>query len=190
MALPPPTDRRVDTLLGSVEIRPIRGREMDLLTRLATRNGSVDLAKRNRLVFQRAVVDPNFTPAQVNDIFERFGPAVQLLLDAIYAISTGVEAPRGRHHHAHRDVAVLNVALERRGDCSPVRRPRGHAARRGTNRRRAGSRRTTARSAGGGSSGDEDGGGSDHPPRLRLWTHPRFGPCSPIMLRVLIGVGA
>lgn len=71
------------------------------------------------------------------------------------------------------------------------RRPRrGRAPRRPGNAHHRGSRRIASRSAGGGSSGSRGDPDDDpEPPRLRLWRHPKWGACSPNLLKLLIREG-
>lgn len=81
--------------------------------------------------------------------------------------------------------------LTKRRQAPHVRRPvcsRARESRRTAPGRHQGSRRGTSRSAGGGSSGDPDPSDSAEPELgLHLWRHPRFGSCSPNLLRVLVG---
>jgi len=113
-------------------------------------SGQFDVNKLQRLRFQYAVADPGFTAAEVKLIFEKYGPAVELVLARVDRISRTprVHVDAGLphlHRQALRMVAVANQALRRRGDCRPG--PRARASR-GRPVRRRGSRRATATRAG------------------------------------------
>lgn len=93
---------------------------------------------------------------------------------------TDAELPRRRPRDWTR---VRHVRFSRVGG---RRRPnlRGHGRTRARERRPAGARRPAASSATSGSDpGDPD---SSEPPRLTLPRHPRYGPCSPSLLAVLL----
>ena len=148
-----PADRDVLDVpgFGSVLLRPVppkvdRRFQRDVLLP----SGQFDVGKLNQLRFQYAVVEPDFTAAEVAAIFKRLGPSVDLVLARVDQISRTphihVDASLPYlHRHAVRMVAVANQALRRRGDCRPG--PRARASR-GRAIRRRGSRRATATRAG------------------------------------------
>jgi hypothetical protein len=151
--------------VGSVLLRPVppkvdrRFRRDALLP-----SGQFDGYKLQRLRFQYAVVEPAFTLAEVEAIFEKNGPSVGLVLARVDQISRTPQVHVDASvPHLHRQavgmLAVYNQALRRRGDCRPG--PRARASR-GRAVRRRGSRRTAATRAGPRSSdpdlGDEPDG--------------------------------
>jgi hypothetical protein len=147
---------------GSVLLRPVPpkvGRRFQRDALLPS--GQFDGYKHQRLRFQYAVVEPDFTAAEVVAIFEKYGPSVDLVLARVDQISRTpqVHVDAGVPHlqrQALRMVAVANQALRRRGDCRPG--PRARASR-GRPVRRRGSRRTTAATR----AGPDDGSGDPEP---------------------------
>jgi hypothetical protein len=159
-----PADRYVLDVaaVGSVLLRPVPPKVERRFQRDALLpSGQFDGYKLDRLRFQYAVVEPDFTAAEVKVIFERLGPSVELVLARVDQIS---RTPRAHvdaslphlHRQAVRMVAVANQALRRRGDCRPG--PRARASR-GRPVRRRGSRRTAAATR----AGPDDGSGDPEP---------------------------
>jgi len=148
-----PLDRYVLDVpgVGSVLLRPVPPKVDRRFQRDALLpSGQFDVDKLKRLRFQCAVVEPDFTAAEVKVIFEKYGSSVDLVLARVDQISrtpqVHVDASLPHlHRQALRMVAVANQALRRRGDCRPG--PRARASR-GRAIRRRGSRRATATRAG------------------------------------------
>lgn len=107
--------------------------------------------------------------------------------------SSNAEIYANLAHHSRRraDHAAVSVARQANGHVAVRTRAGqglGRRESRGAPVRTRGSRRGSKSSAGGGDPGD----GSDldqpdsEPLMLGLWRHPRWGPCSPGLLRVLL----
>jgi hypothetical protein len=92
-----PADRHVLDVpgVGSVLLRPIPPKVERRFQRDALLpGGQFDGYKLDRLRFQYAVVEPDFTAAEVKVIFERLGPSVDLVLARVDQISqTGRARP-------------------------------------------------------------------------------------------------
>jgi hypothetical protein len=162
-----PADRYVLDVpgVGSVLLRPVPPKVERRFQRDALLpSGKFDGYKHDRLRFQYAVVEPDFSAAEVNLIFEKYGPAVALVLARVDQISRTpqVHVDASLPHlqrQAVRMLAVANQALRRRGDCRPgprARAPRGRPV------RRRGSKRTAATRAGP-EAGDPEPAGSGAP---------------------------
>ena len=153
--------------LGSVVLRPVPPQVERRFQRDAVLpSGQFDVNKLQRLRFQYAVADPGFTAAEVKLIFEKYGPAVELVLARVDRISRTprVHVDAGLphlHRQALRMVAVANRALRRRGDCRPG--PRARASR-GRPVRVRGSRRSSSAAH---SSSSDDPGLGDEPSKYR-----------------------
>jgi hypothetical protein len=156
-------DVYVPAVGGSVRIRPVPPKVERRFQRDALLpSGQFDGYKHQRLRFQYAVVEQDFTAADVKVIFEKYGPSVDLVLARVDQISrtpqVHVDASLPHlQHQAVRMVAVANQALRRRGDCRP--RPRARALRGRPVRRRGSRRGTPAPTRAGPEAGDPEPAG-------------------------------
>jgi hypothetical protein len=161
-----PLDRYVLDVpsFGSVLLRPVPPKVERRFQRDALlASGQFDGHKLQRLRFQYAVVEPDFTAAEVAAIFEKLGPSVDLVLARVDQISRTPQVHIDAslpylHRQAVGMVAVANQALRRRGDCGPRAR-----ASRGRPVRRRGSRRGAAVTRAGPEAGDPEPAGSGAP---------------------------
>jgi len=151
---------------------------------------------------ERVLADTAWAQERVENVSTAVALIEQRLIDAGVAgeqtakanrVLVAMRRAREQMQEANRVITetrkVHRVLAERRRPCETRSRQRvgGRAPRLRTNHRTRGSARSTR--AGPSSSDDPPDESDSEPPRLRLWRHPRFGSCSPNLLRVIVEAG-